>query len=50
LILSAAEVQEAAIAFYRKSGYGLVRTEPAATMSTNIVGGGLTRYHFEKTL
>lgn len=29
LILSTAEVQEAAIAFYRKSGYRLVRTELA---------------------
>jgi GNAT superfamily N-acetyltransferase len=50
LILSTAEVQEAAIAFYRKSGYGLVRTERADTMSTKTVGGGLTRFHFEKVL
>jgi GNAT superfamily N-acetyltransferase len=50
LILSTAEVQEAAIAFYRKSGYSLVRTERADTMSTKTVGGGLTRFHFEKVL
>jgi GNAT superfamily N-acetyltransferase len=50
LILSTAEIQEAAIAFYRKSGYRLVRTELADTMSTKTVGGGLTRLHFEKTL
>jgi len=50
LILSTAAVQEAAIAFYRKSGFRLVRTELAETMSTKTVGGGLTRFHFEKTL
>jgi GNAT superfamily N-acetyltransferase len=50
LILSTAEVQKAAIAFYQKSGYSLVRTERADTMSTKTVGGGLTRFHFEKVL
>jgi GNAT superfamily N-acetyltransferase len=50
LSLSTAEVQKAAIAFYRKSGYMLVRTETAGTMSTKTVGGGLTRFHFEKAL
>lgn len=50
LILSTAEIQEAALAFYRKSGYQLVRTELADTMSTKTVGGGITRFHFEKTL
>jgi putative acetyltransferase len=50
LILSTAEVQEAAIAFYRKSGYRLVRSERADTMSIKTVGGGLTRFHFEKVL
>jgi putative acetyltransferase len=50
LVLSTAEVQEAAIAFYHKSGYSLVRTERADTMSTKTVGGGLTRFHFEKVL
>jgi GNAT superfamily N-acetyltransferase len=50
LILSTAEIQEAAIAFYRKSGYQLVRTELADTMSTKTVGGGIKRFHFEKAL
>ena len=50
IVLSTAEVQNAAIAFYRKSGYRLVRTELAYTMSTKAVGGGLTRFHFEKEL
>jgi len=50
IVLSTAEVQNAAIAFYRKSGYRLVRTERDYTMSTKTVGGGLTRFHFEKEL
>jgi GNAT superfamily N-acetyltransferase len=50
MILSTAEVQKAAIAFYAKSGYRLVETEVADTMSTKTVGGGRTRFHFEKLL
>lgn len=50
LILSTAEVQEVAIAFYRNSGYRLVRTERAETMSAKMAGDGLTRLHFEKVL
>ena len=50
LILSTAEVQKAAITFYRKSGYRFVRSERADTMSTRMVGGGLPRFHFEKVL
>jgi putative acetyltransferase len=50
LILSTAEVQKAAIAFYHKSGYKFVRSERADSMSTKTVGGGLTRFHFEKVL
>jgi putative acetyltransferase len=50
MILSTAEVQKAAIAFYHKTGYRLVRTEVVHATSTKTVGGGLTRYHFEKTL
>jgi GNAT superfamily N-acetyltransferase len=50
MVLSTAEVQKAAIAFYRKSGYSLVRTELAHAMSTRTVGGDLTRFHFEKEL
>ena len=50
LILSTAEVQKAAISFYRKSGYQLVRSERAEAMSAKTVGGGLRRFHFEKAL
>lgn len=50
LVLSTAEVQKAAIGFYRKSGYHLVRTERAEAMSAKTVGSGLTRFHFEKAL
>lgn len=50
MILSTAEIQSAALAFYRKHAYRLVRTERAEAMSTKTVGGGLKRFHFEKTL
>ena len=50
MILSTAEVQMAAIAFHRKMGYRLVKTEVADAMSTKTAGGGLTRFHFEKSL
>jgi putative acetyltransferase len=50
MVLSTAEVQRAAIAFYRRSGYHFVRTEFAKAMSTKTVGGGLTRFYFEKEL
>jgi GNAT superfamily N-acetyltransferase len=50
LILSTAEIQKAALAFYRKCGYRLVRTELADAMSVKTVGGGIKRLHFEKAL
>jgi len=50
MILSTAEVQKAAIAFYRKHGYQLIKTEVVDVMSTKTVGGGLSRLHFEKAL
>ena len=50
MILSTAEVQQAAIAFYRRAGYRLVKTEVADATSTKTAGGGLTRFHFEKDL
>jgi GNAT superfamily N-acetyltransferase len=50
MILSTAEIQRAAIKFYRKNGYRLVKTEVAETMSVRTVGGGLKRFHFEKSL
>jgi putative acetyltransferase len=48
--LSTAEIQKAAMKFYSKSGYRLVDTETAETMSTKTVGGGLKRFHFAKEL
>lgn len=50
MILSTAEIQRAALKFYRKNGYRLVKTEIADTMSVRTVGGGLQRFHFEKPL
>lgn len=50
MILSTAEVQKAAIAFYAKNGFQLVRTKVTAMTSSKTVGGGLTRFHFEKDL
>lgn len=50
MILSTAEIQKAAIAFYRKNGFRVVDTEVADAMSTKTVGGGLSRSHFEKLL
>jgi GNAT superfamily N-acetyltransferase len=50
MILSTAEVQKAALKFYQKTGYQLVKTEVAEIMSAKTVGGGLTRYHFQKRL
>lgn len=50
MILSTAEIQRAALKFYRKNGYRLVETEIAETMSVRTVGSGLKRYHFEKPL
>jgi GNAT superfamily N-acetyltransferase len=50
MILSTGEMQKAAIVFYGKTGYQLVNTEVADTMSSKTVGGGITRFHFEKLL
>jgi len=50
MILSTAEIQRAALKFYRKNGYRLVKTEVAEAMSVRTVGGGLKRFHFEKPL
>lgn len=50
LTLSTSELQQAALAFYRKSGYRLVREETAAAQSNKTVGGDIRRYYFEKTL
>jgi len=50
VILSTSELQDAAIALYRKNGYQLVRSQQADAISTKTVGGGITRFHFEKAL
>lgn len=50
LVLSTAEIQEAALALYRGAGYRLMREEVAATASNKTVGAGMRRFHFEKHL
>lgn len=50
MIVSTARIQKAADRFYRKSGFRLIRTEVAETMTAKQAGGGLTRFHFEKVL
>jgi putative acetyltransferase len=50
LTLSTSELQQAALALYRKSGFRLVREETGAAQSNKTVGGGIRRYHFEKQL
>lgn len=50
MILSSAQIQEAAVSFYRKSGFRETRSEVAEVMTTRQAGGGLTRFHFEKAL
>jgi GNAT superfamily N-acetyltransferase len=49
LTLSTSELQQAALALYRKSGYRLVREE-ISTAETNKAVAGLHRFHFEKEL
>jgi GNAT superfamily N-acetyltransferase len=50
LDLSTAEIQEAALALYRKAGYRLVREGIGETASNKTVRSGLRRFHFEKRL
>jgi putative acetyltransferase len=50
LELSTSELQGAALAFYRKSGYRLVREETAAAQTNKTIGGDIRRYYFEKRL
>jgi GNAT superfamily N-acetyltransferase len=50
MILSTATIQEAAVSFYRKSGFQHVRAEVAEAMNPKQAGGSLTRFHFEKAL
>jgi GNAT superfamily N-acetyltransferase len=50
LQLSASELQEAALSFYRNSGYHLMREDLAQIGSNKTVGAGLRRFYFEKCL
>lgn len=50
LVLSTSELQQAALGFYRRADYVLVREEVAETASNKTIGGGIRRYHFEKRL
>ncbi|MEJ0077719.1 MAG: GNAT family N-acetyltransferase [Alphaproteobacteria bacterium] len=49
LTLSTSELQQAALAFYRASGYRLVSEETGAAQSNKTVGN-IRRYHLEKNL
>ncbi|MEM1428362.1 MAG: GNAT family N-acetyltransferase [Pseudomonadota bacterium] len=50
LVLSTAELQRAAVAFYRKNGYTLTHVAVEEAASAKTVGGGVKRLHFEKAL
>jgi GNAT superfamily N-acetyltransferase len=50
LELSTSELQGAALSFYRKSGYRLVREEIGTAQTNKTVGGNIRRYYFEKDL
>ena len=50
MILSTAEVQKAAMSFYTRSGFQIVKSEIATVTTTATAGGGLARFHFEMLL
>jgi GNAT superfamily N-acetyltransferase len=50
MVVSTADVQRAALAFYTKSGFKHVSSEIAENMTVKQVGGGLLRHYFEKPL
>jgi GNAT superfamily N-acetyltransferase len=50
MIVSTADVQQAAFRFYTKSGFKLLRSEVADAMTVKQAGGGLLRHYFEKGL
>lgn len=50
LVLSTAEIQQAAVKFYTKNGFTQVESKVENTMSVKTVGGGLKRIHFKKPI
>ena len=50
LQLSTSELQPAAIELYNQAGYRLVKKVVADQGSHKTIGGGILRYHFEKSL
>ena len=50
MVLSTSELQAAALGLYRAAGYRLVCEEVAMAASNKTIGGGVRRFHFEKTL
>ena len=50
LELSTSELQEAALSFYRNSGYRLMREDFVEIGSNKTVEAGLRRFYFEKYL
>jgi GNAT superfamily N-acetyltransferase len=50
MILSTSELQAAALSLYHNSGYQLVREDIAFAASNKTLGGGIRRFHFEKSL
>jgi len=50
LELSTSELQPAALELYRRAGYRLQQEVIAEQASNKTLGGGIRRYHFDKTL
>ena len=50
LTLSTSEVQQAALGLYRNAGFHLVGEERSPAMTHKALGGGLRRFHFQKSL
>ena len=50
LELSTSELQPAAIKLYKQAGYKLIKKVIADQGSNKTIGGGVLRYHFEKSL
>lgn len=50
IVLSTSALQPQAKALYEASGYVLLREEAARELTNRTVGGGITRYYFEKPL